>query len=421
MAYNFNELAEKQSENNVSFLNAVKTIPIKNFNLEDSINKLNQISKELNEEFVEREKEIKMLLLAIVSGSNVFLHGVPGTAKSQLVEELVHRINDNNYFRILMSKTTDPSEIFGTVSLNSLKKDIYKYNTENKLPTAHFAFIDECYKSSSVILNGLLTIMNEHLFFNDKQEECPLITLIGASNEFPEEEELEALHDRFLLRWHVKNVASLDNRIKMFKNYLAKDNKAIKHTTIGLNEILALNKEYKKIKVPDAILNEYNNIFVKLELNDITFSDRRKNEGLKILQADALLNKQNKVTFNNFDSLIYVLWNDLQDIEIVKEVLQDIVCPQQKTYDVLFKAYTEMQEEYVNFANSLQTSENDTENDINFAAFVTEKLNEISYAIDKLNLCLVELTDTETELYKNITKLKDKYEKFRDEKLTTMV
>jgi MoxR-like ATPase len=36
--------------------------------------------------------------------------------------------------------------------------------------------------------------------------QVPLVTLVGASNELPESEELDALYDRFLLRKEVKQV-----------------------------------------------------------------------------------------------------------------------------------------------------------------------------------------------------------------------
>ena len=42
------------------------------------------------------------------------------------------------------------------------------------------------------------------VFHNDGQLiACPLVTMFGASNELPERKELEALFDRFLLRYEV--------------------------------------------------------------------------------------------------------------------------------------------------------------------------------------------------------------------------
>ena len=60
------------------------------------------------------------------------------------------------------------------------------------------------FKASSSILNAILTLMNERRFHNGREvEPVPLITLFGATNELPEDDELLALYDRFLLRFVV--------------------------------------------------------------------------------------------------------------------------------------------------------------------------------------------------------------------------
>ncbi len=79
--------------------------------------------------------------------------------------------------------------------------------TAGYLPTAEVAFVDEIFKANSAILNALLTILNERLFDNGNQRlQAPLLCLVGASNELPESEELDALYDRFLVRRTVAQV-----------------------------------------------------------------------------------------------------------------------------------------------------------------------------------------------------------------------
>lgn len=54
------------------------------------------------------------------------------------------------------------------------------------------------------MLSALLSIINERVFHNDGAPvRCPLVSLFAASNELPEGKELEALFDRFLLRFDV--------------------------------------------------------------------------------------------------------------------------------------------------------------------------------------------------------------------------
>ncbi len=92
--------------------------------------------------------------------------------------------------------------------MRALEEDRYVRQTRGYLPEAEVAFIDEIFKANSAILNTLLTIINERQFDNgSSREHVPLLTVVGASNELPESEELDALYDRFLVRRQVNQVS----------------------------------------------------------------------------------------------------------------------------------------------------------------------------------------------------------------------
>lgn len=98
------------------------------------------------------------------------------------------------------------SFVFGTLA--GLENDRYVRQVDGYLPTAEVAFIDEIFKANSAILNALLTLLNERLFDNGAERlPVPLLCLVGASNELPESEELDALYDRFLIRRQVNQVS----------------------------------------------------------------------------------------------------------------------------------------------------------------------------------------------------------------------
>ncbi len=111
---------------------------------------------------------------------------------------------DASYFERLLTRFTVPEELFGPLSINGLEEDRYERLTTAYLPTASIAFLDEIFKANSAILNALLTLLNERELDNGaKRVRTPLVAVIGASNELPDGEELDALFDRFLLRLHV--------------------------------------------------------------------------------------------------------------------------------------------------------------------------------------------------------------------------
>ena len=165
---------------------------------------LRSIRDELGQIFLERDELIDGALVALLAAQHVLVIGPPGTAKSMLADEVCRRLTGASYFQWLLTRFTTPEELFGAVSLKALEADDYRRLTTHKLPEAHIAFLDEIFKASSSILNTILTLMNERRFHNGREvAEVPLLTLFAASNELPEDDELLALHDRFLLRFVV--------------------------------------------------------------------------------------------------------------------------------------------------------------------------------------------------------------------------
>lgn len=242
------------------------------------------------------------------------------------------RIDNSNYFEWLLNKSSDPAELLGTFSIKGMENDQFKRMTAGKLPEANIAFIDEVYKCNSPTLNALLSIMNEHVFFNDgKPVDVPLISMFAASNEPPEDDSLLAMHDRFLFRIEVEYVHDAANKKRMFNNYIydragVATNKA--HTTITVEELEALQAKARTIPVPKAIINKFISLMNGLQKNaTISISDRRANECFKVLQGSALLNGRNKVGLDDFNALKYVLWEKKEDIDTIGAEISKIVNP----------------------------------------------------------------------------------------------
>ncbi|MFX3791450.1 AAA family ATPase, partial [Streptococcus suis] len=93
----------------------------------------------------------------------------------------------------LLTRFSVPEELFGPLSIRALEEDRYERHTDGFLPDATIAFIDEVFKANSAILNALLTLLNEREFDNGAGRQlCPLVSVIGATNEVPDDEVGEA-------------------------------------------------------------------------------------------------------------------------------------------------------------------------------------------------------------------------------------
>ena len=159
--------------------------------------------------FVAKEELIDLMLVAAVAQEPLLLVGPPGTAKSDLVLKFKDAlgVTDEDYFEYMLTRFTEPSEIVGPIDISLLREGRYVRREQGKLPTARLAFLDEIFKSNSAILNILLTIINERKFYQDGvPQPVRLRALFAATNEVPEQGELAALKDRFVLKAESRSV-----------------------------------------------------------------------------------------------------------------------------------------------------------------------------------------------------------------------
>src|SRR5215472_11512866 len=159
--------------------------------------------------FVDKQELIDLMLVAAIAQEPLLLVGPPGTAKSDLVIKFKDALGlaDEDYFEYMLTRFTEPSEIIGPIDINLLREGRYIRREQGKLPTARLAFLDEIFKSNSAILNILLTIINERKFYQDGVlQPVRLRVLFAATNEVPEQGELAALKDRFVLKAESRSV-----------------------------------------------------------------------------------------------------------------------------------------------------------------------------------------------------------------------
>ncbi len=294
---------------------------------------IKMLLSQMSEGIYEKEQIVAMALLSAVAGESIFLLGPPGTAKSLVSRRLKLAFKDAESFEYLMSRFSTPDDIFGPVSISLLKnEDKYERVVDGYLPTATIAFLDEIWKAGPAIQNSLLTVINEKIFQNgNKTIQLPMKALIAASNELPAEEEgLEALWDRFLIRMVSDNIKTESTFYKMIRQQRLPIIEVPKKYIITNKQYQEWQDKLMDVKIPDTICQIVTNIRKRLaEVSkqedgtpmDYYVSDRRWKKCFHLMQTSAFLNGRNTIDVTDVVILFHCLWNKAELIPNIIDIV----------------------------------------------------------------------------------------------------
>jgi MoxR-like ATPase len=310
----------------------------------------------LSATYVERNEVVQMLVAAVIARRHAVLVGPPGTAKSALIRDLAAGLGDLTFFSWLLTEFSVPEELFGPLDIAALGQGQYRRLTAGKLPGAEIAFLDEVFKAGPAILNTLLSMMQERLFFNNGQPTpCPLISLIGASNELPTgEQELEALWDRFTVRLEVGYIQEPRNFTRMLTGSVGNA-----PSFLSRRDLETAQQAAARIAVPPAALQSLVKIRQALADQGIVASDRRYKESLDLLRAVALLDGRDEVSEEDLLVLQHVLWHDpaqaRQVAQLVFAVAEPMLVGIAELEDAALAAINEARQTFAEGASASQS------------------------------------------------------------------
>ncbi len=294
---------------------------------------LQEIGRRLSREFLAKDEIIRLLLVSVIAGEHMLIVGPPGTAKSALVRTLAQKL-DARYFEYLLTRFSEPNELLGPVDIQAFREGTFRRRTEQMLPEAEIAFLDEIFKASSAILNSLLGLLNERrVQIGAERVEVPLLALFAASNEVPSDDSLAALLDRFLLRVRSQNLEGFHFQ-QLVRFGLEHEKKLLGVTQTGTvgqtpllsaGDILVLRKELAgRLQFSDEFLTEYKTLVAQIRSEGIFVSDRRLIKLLKLCAASALLDGRLQADVSDLFVLKHT-WNTVEQAEILAGIVDPLL------------------------------------------------------------------------------------------------
>jgi MoxR-like ATPase len=293
------------------------------------VQRLRALARALEAQFLGKQETVRLMVLSVLAGEHIALIGPPGTAKSALVRTFA-RMMDGRYFEYLLTRFTEPNELFGPVDIPAFRQGTYRRRTDGMMPDSEIVFLDEIFKSNSAILNSLLTILNERKFNNGGTVvDVPLLSVFGASNEVPADESLQAIFDRFLLRvrsehldaYHFQELVQRGVALELQRFGGAQGQGPLLNT----RDLVAAQAEVaRRMQISDELMATYKSLVFQIRAEGVSLSDRRVVKLLKVMAASAFFDGRAQADVSDLFALKHV-WNTLEQAEILDGIVAPVL------------------------------------------------------------------------------------------------
>ncbi|MDI3477179.1 MAG: MoxR-like ATPase [Thermoanaerobacterium sp.] len=306
-----------------------------------------KIIDNINKVIIGKTEEVKLVLVALLSGGHVLIEDVPGVGKTSLVKALAKSINAD-FKRIQFTPDLLPSDVIG-VSIYNPEKGVFEFKQGPIM--SQILLADEINRTSPKTQSSLLEAMEERQVTVDgKTYMLPRPFMVIATQNPIEYDGTfrlpEAQLDRFMIKVNL-GYPDIKHEIEMLKRFETLDPLEDLKPVVSIMEILKMQNEVKSVYVDDSIL-DYIITIVNNTRNLSTVllgaSPRAAINLMKASQAKAFIEGRNYVLPDDVKYLsVPVLshriilrnearFNNIDERSVIKDILNATKVPVVKKY-----------------------------------------------------------------------------------------
>lgn len=280
----------------------------------------------LDEHNVERTDEIEILALAVLAGVDALFLGDPGVGKTYMLELFTdYGLKDCTLYNQMVFKESGVDELLGPRSIQGLKSDEIRRIMAGFLPEADTAVIDEVFKGSPAVLNAMLDLFaSRTLKVGGKKIDCSqLITIMMASNELPEREDINPFRDRIGFTKEVAPVKSPTGLKRVAEIQIGHIKGGIKTSIepLALGEVQEARAEVDAIEIPDTLIDTLVEAQQEWLQAKHAPSQRRMKQMYKVVKAHAWLAGRTQAGADDLLPLQHMSFNNLDDRDSARKVI----------------------------------------------------------------------------------------------------
>lgn len=273
-------------------------------------NKIRECEAEIGKGIIGQKDVVRQVLLALLSGGNVLLEGMPGLGKTMLVRT-ISQVFQMSYKRIQFTPDLMPSDVTGTnIMVKEEGRSVFRF--EEGPVFANLVLADEINRATPKTQAALLEAMQEHTVTVGKESHVLAEPFFVLATQNPIENEgtyplPEAQLDRFLLKVLVPFPTR--EELKGIVDLTEGKEKPQIQPVMDEKELLTARKLVSEIPIAEAVMDEILDLIMATHASNPYIregaSPRAAQAIVKTARARAFMEGRFNVAFEDVETVAY--------------------------------------------------------------------------------------------------------------------